>query len=121
MKRILMSTAALVLGLAVTGAARADKHGSSHNGNGYHYPSKGNREYRTERSDHDYREFRLTYRDREYHARHNHFWSERRWDSRYGCWLYWCPRVRCWYYWCQPYDCYFTVGYCPTGSYVYAY
>ena len=52
-----------------------------------------------------------------YKGKHHDHWTEKRYDRRYGCKLFWCPTSTCWYYWCFPDTCYYPVSYCPYGSY----
>jgi hypothetical protein len=122
-----MHAAALTLGLAVTGAAMADKgksgsssshyhHGSTSSGptypgsNGSWSGSSYHKEFVT-----PYHEYKGPY----YKGEHNHFWSSRYWSESYGCYLHWCPRERCYFYWCEPCGCYYPIDYCPTGRYDY--
>jgi hypothetical protein len=115
MKWFLMNAAALILGLAVTGAAVADKGKNSGSSSHYsHHEVKG--------SYHEYHEYKAPYREYKgpyYQGEHNRFWSSRSWSESYGCYLHWCPRERCYFYWCEPFGCYYPTDYCPTGRYDY--
>ncbi len=95
MRRILLSAAALVLGLALVGTAEAGPRGSgSHGSHSYHMTHgthfKGG----------------YFYKGRE----HSH-WTYRSWWARYGCYTYYCPSTCCWYYWYQPDNCYYPCSY----------
>ena len=53
------------------------------------------------------------------HHRHhrNHRWSQSRYNSQYGCNLFYDSADQCWYYWCPPDNCYYPLDYCPYGTY----
>ena len=131
MKRFLRHAAALMLGLAVTGAALADKgktggssshtnHGSTGSSSKYSgpYNSRYGSDYHHEFTP-PYHEYKGEYKGPYYKGEHNHFWSSRYWSESYGCYLHWCPRERCYFYWCEPFECYYPIDYCPTGRYDY--
>lgn len=120
MKRILMNTAALTLGLVIFGAAgavKADHKGAiSHS----HHDSGGSGKYYPSTYDHRCGTgYHKGVTEPYYKGEHNHFWSSRYWSDQYGCYLHWCPRTRCWFYWCEPFECYYPIDYCPIGRYAY--
>jgi hypothetical protein len=50
------------------------------------------------------------------HSRHSHHrnyrnWSRWTWNTRYGCYFYYCPTDNCEYYWYAPACCYYPVTY----------
>ena len=97
MRRILLSAAAGVVGLALTGAAQA--HEPSH------HPGPARVYYR----DHGHR-FSGGY----YYIGHDHHhWSRQVWDAHYHRYQYYDPYLRCWYYWYPAGNCYYPVGYGP--------
>jgi hypothetical protein len=112
MNRLLLSVAVVGVSLAVGGPALAHEHGGR--------PSMGHHE--SFRHD-DFRDYHLRYgfklRSGGYYfkGREHRFWSEYRFDSRYGCNVYWCPSTSCYYYWCEPDECYYPVDYCPYRKY----
>jgi hypothetical protein len=97
MRGILLSVAALMLGLALVGMAEAGSKGGSrgsHGSSSYHM-SHGTK-------------FKGGY----FYKGHDHFhWTYRYWWGKYGCYTYYCPSTYCWYYWYPQDNCYYPCSY----------
>jgi hypothetical protein len=97
MRRVLLSAAALVVGLALVGSASAaPKAGPS--------------------SHHSYHDYHMThgtkFKDGYFYKGHDHYhWTHRYWWGKYGCYTYYCPSSCCWYYWYQQDNCYYPCSY----------
>ena len=53
-----------------------------------------------------------------YRGKNHDHWGERRFDSRYGCEVYWDRGLSRWFYWCERDICFYPVTYCPYRVYV---
>lgn len=115
MKRLLMSMAALVLGLTVSSAAQAagpgkggnhgghnggHHNGSHHNGHNGHHNGHHNSHFHGSKFSHGY-----------WFNRSFCNWSYYCWSPRYGCNFYWEPTTCCYYYYCAPQACYYPISY----------
>jgi hypothetical protein len=99
MRRILLSAAAGVLGLALTGAGQAQaREGHDH---GAYHPSRSYHQ--------DHGRFSRGY---DYEGR-DHHWSGRVWIPTYHRYHYYDRDLRCYYYWSPQYRCYYPTDYCP--------
>jgi hypothetical protein len=100
MFKALLCTAAVGLGLSLTGTAEA--HGGHHR-YGHHRVARAY--YRT----HAVR-FTGGYCYRGYT---HHHWTRRVWDARCHRYNYYDPGLHCYFYWYAPANCYYPVTYCP--------
>jgi hypothetical protein len=101
MRKLLLSAAAGIVGLALTGAAEA------HPGVGGHArpPVAARAHYQ----DHGVRFAGGVY----YRGRDHHHWTRCVWDSVHHRYQYWDPSLQVYYYWSPATQCYYPVNYCP--------
>jgi hypothetical protein len=109
MRRMILTVAALVLGLAVVSTADA----------GGRYESRGSRgSYRGN----EFHNYHITHGSRMrdgryfYKGHDHHQWTHRYWYGKYGCYTYYCPSTYCWYYWYSQDNCYYPVSYIKTAT-----
>jgi hypothetical protein len=98
MKRFLLSSCALLLGLTLTGSATAHEP---------HFVQGHGHAVAPYYRDHGIR-FAGGYYYRGYEHRH---WAYRTWDSYRACYLYWDPYLTCYFSWDAGRDCWYPVGY----------
>jgi hypothetical protein len=124
MKRLMLSMAAMALGLTVASSVEAGNGESGRSSRSSHsgsYSSQGQTGHSTgshdKRSDYHFTHAKKFEHGRYYPGKNHNHWSYRCWDRRYGCYLYYDPGLCCYYYYCVPDDCYYPVSYCPYRSY----
>jgi hypothetical protein len=127
MRRILLSTVAFALCVALAGTAQAGPkrgggggHANGGHANGGHATGgyrKGGGYGKGGYGRGHHGERRGSGKVPYYKGRGGHRWSAKVWDHRYGCGLYHDGDTGCWYYWCPPDDCYYPVDYCPYDTY----
>ena len=136
MRRFIMSVAAVVVSLAVAGAAQAGKgsKGSSHPTN---YSTSHPTTYVTTQKSTYITTQKPTYIKSQtivpsnygtlygtkakfgfyFQSKYCNFWSYKCYLAKYGCTCFWCPCCNCYYYFCVPDDCYYPVTFCPYKRY----
>ena len=124
MRRILMSVTAVIVSLAVAGAAQAGKGKSSPNYIKSSYPTTTST-YKVVSSyptsvkyvgpyTNYVKLYGIQFASGVYFKKTNcKFWSTKCYLAKYGCTCFWCPCYDCYYYFCVPDDCYYPVTYCP--------
>jgi hypothetical protein len=99
MRKLFLTVAAGVLGLALTGTAEA---------------RPGHEHFRPTRERAYHGEHGVRFKGGYYYAgREHHHWTRTVWDAPHHRYIYWDPYVQCYYYWYQPGNCYYPVSYCP--------
>jgi hypothetical protein len=99
MRRFILSVAAVVIGLALVGTAKAGQKGHSSGSHSYH-ESHGTK-------------FKGGYF---YKGKDHSHWTYRYWYGKYGCYTYYCPSTSCWYYYYPKEECYYPVSYITTAT-----
>jgi hypothetical protein len=100
MRRFILSTAAVGLGLALAGTADAGSKYVNRSSHRDRYECRENRQSFTH-----------------YRGREHYHWTKKVYFEKYGCHCYWDPYICCYYYFCVPDDCYYPIDYCPYGKY----
>jgi hypothetical protein len=116
MKKLFTSVVALTVVLAVASQAFADHKSSPHPaGMGGHGSFKGSGLH--DRGNYLHQHGTKFEHGYFYKGRNHSHWTQHRFDSRYGCEVYFDPFCTSWYYWCEPAHCYYPVSYCPYRTY----
>jgi hypothetical protein len=115
MNRMLLSAAAVAMGLILTGTALAGgKSGPSKGSPGSVSKSFGSKS----NSFHNYHlKYGTSFKyGHFYSGRYHYHWTKYFWNPTYRCYFYWCPSTCCYYYWSEPSCCYFPASYAPYST-----
>jgi hypothetical protein len=139
MKATFSFTLALVVGVTATSLALAGGEGgpssgshSSHGSSSHYQASKNHLTNNVSIHNSNYGSFNKTKNIQNYHltygkklsngkfyypGKYQSHWSYCCFNSKFGCYLYWCPCTCGWYYYCTPDCCYYPVCYVPYRCY----
>jgi|GEM_PF-2586071 len=131
MRQFFFSVFALAFGLVLGSTAHAggkstgspsssSRSHPSHSYSGYSYSSYGYSSYRSGSnyggSHNHYPNYHIRFGTPfnygyYYSGRDHYHWSKFYWNSKYGCYFYFCPYTSCYYYWYEPSGRYYPVRY----------